>query len=48
VTRTTTSILDSGDPFPVLGADSVAHGRIDLPDYFAGHWGVLLVYRAHW
>lgn len=41
-------ILDSGERFPALGMDAVAHGRLMLPDYFDDHWGVVLVYRAHW
>jgi hypothetical protein len=41
-------ILDSGEPFPSIEAESVAHGRITVPDVFAGRWGVVLLYRAHW
>jgi len=27
---------------------TVAHGRLSLPDGFRDGWGVLLLYRAHW
>lgn len=40
--------LDSGDAFPELAFETVAHGQLRLPEAFAGRWGVLLVYRAHW
>jgi hypothetical protein len=46
--RTGTTILDSGQRLPTLGMDTVAHGRLTLPEWFAGRWGVFLVYRAHW
>ncbi len=46
--RESTFILDSGDKFPVLAFDTVAHGRVDLPDGFGDDWGVFLIYRAHW
>ena len=41
-------ILDTGAVFPTLAMDTVAHGRLTLPDAFDGSWGVLLVYRGHW
>jgi hypothetical protein len=41
-------ILDTGDTFPAIGMETVAHGRLMLPDAFDGNWGVFLVYRAHW
>ena len=46
--RAGTRILDSGDAFPALAMDTVAHGRLSLPDAFGDGWGVLLIYRAHW
>jgi hypothetical protein len=46
--RVGTSILDSGEPLPALGMDTVAHGRLALPDAIGDGWGVLLFYRAHW
>jgi hypothetical protein len=46
--RATTNILDTGDALPGLSFQTVAHGELDLPSYFADRWGVLLVYRAHW
>jgi hypothetical protein len=46
--RAGANILDSGQPLPTIGMETVAHGHITLPDWFAGRWGVLLVYRAHW
>ena len=41
-------ILDSGDVFPALDMDTVAHGRLTLPDAFGIAWGVFLLYRGHW
>lgn len=46
--RAGAAILDSGEKLPTVVMDTVAHGRLSVPDRFAGHWGVLLVYRAHW
>lgn len=46
--RAGSDILDGGQTFPTLGMDTVAHGRVTLPDWFGGRWGVVLVYRAHW
>jgi len=46
--RAGSTVLDSGDRFPALDMDTVAHGRLTLPDTLAGSWGVVLVYRAHW
>jgi alkyl hydroperoxide reductase subunit AhpC len=46
--RAGTTILDSGERFPTLTVETVAHGPLTLPDHFGEHWGVLLIYRAHW
>ncbi len=46
--RAGSRILDSGETFPAITIDTVAHGRISLPDAFGSSWGVFLVYRAHW
>ncbi|HEU5321709.1 MAG TPA: hypothetical protein VFX28_12945 [Methylomirabilota bacterium] len=46
--RAGSSILDSGDTLPSVTFDTAAHGRITVPERFAGGWGVLLLYRAHW
>ena len=46
--RVGTSVLDTGEPLPVLSMETVAHGRVALPDAFGDGWGVLLLYRAHW
>lgn len=48
MTRASSTILDSGQPFPPVQLDTVAHGRVDLPETFGNGWGVFLVYRAHW
>lgn len=40
--------LDTGDPLPPLSFDTVAHGRLTVPEAFGERWGALLVYRAHW
>ncbi|MEN0063765.1 MAG: hypothetical protein AAGA48_16555 [Myxococcota bacterium] len=40
--------LDTGDALPKWGFDTLAHGRIEVPEWFAGHYGVLLIYRGHW
>lgn len=41
-------ILDSGESLPSVSMETVAHGRLSLPDAFGDGWGVLLLYRAHW
>ena len=46
--RAGTTMLDSGDALPALTMETVAHGRIAVPDCFGDGWGVLLLYRAHW
>jgi len=46
--RAGTSILDSGDRFPTLTMDTIAHGRLTMPDHFGSGWGIFLAYRAHW
>jgi hypothetical protein len=46
--RAGSRILDSGETLPKTAMETVDHGRIELPDWFGGRWGVLLVYRAHW
>lgn len=46
--RAAANILDSGQQLPTTGMDTVAHGRIVLPDWFRPRWGVFLIYRAHW
>ena len=46
--RAGTHILDTGDILPTLSMDTVAHGRVTVPDRFAQGWGVFLLYRAHW
>lgn len=46
--RAGTRILDNGDTLPRLTMETVAHGRIAVPDCFGDGWGVLLLYRAHW
>jgi hypothetical protein len=46
--RAGSQILDSGESLPVLSMDTVAHGRISVPEWFGNGWGVFLLYRAHW
>jgi hypothetical protein len=46
--RAGTTILDSSDRFPDLSFDTVAHGRLTLPEGLGDGWGVFLVYRGHW
>ena len=41
-------LLDSGETLPSLTMETMAHGRISVPEWFSGGWGVLLIYRAHW
>ena len=48
MTRAGTRILDSGERFPDVAIDTVAHGRVALPEGFGDGWGVCLIYRAHW
>ncbi len=46
--RAGANILDSGQRLPAVTMDTVGHGRLALPDWFGGRWGVFLLYRAHW
>jgi hypothetical protein len=46
--RAGSKILDSGERFPALTFDTVAHGRVSLPEGLGPGWGVVLLYRAHW
>lgn len=39
--------LDEGAPFPELEFETIAHGRMRLPDAIAGKWTVVLIYRGH-
>ena len=48
VARATSDTFDTDDPFPALSFPTLDHGTVALPEHFAGNWGVLLVYRAHW
>ena len=48
MTRAGTRVLDSGETLPTVAMETVAHGRIMVPDRFGENWGVLLLYRAHW
>ena len=44
----TTTSLTPGDPFPALSITVPDGATIDLPDAFAGHYGVVLVFRGAW
>lgn len=46
--RVSGRILDSGERFPELKLQTVAHGTVTVPEAFGAGWGVFLVYRAHW
>ncbi len=48
MTRVGSKILDSGEALPTLSFDTVAHGRVTVPEHFGQGWGVFLLYRAHW
>ena len=40
--------LDSGQTFPTLEVPRTGGGTLRLPDEFAGHYGVVLIYRGSW
>lgn len=41
--------FNDGDPFPHIEGETVAHGRIRLPeDIPDGSWAIILAYRADW
>ncbi len=40
--------LNTGDVFPKFAVDTVAHGRLTLPDDLKGRYAVLLFYRGWW
>ena len=40
--------LDNGQTFPTLEVPRTGGGTLRLPDEFAGHYGVVLIYRGTW
>jgi len=42
------SFLDSGDRFPEMAFETVAHGRVRIDESFARGYGVVFLYRGHW
>lgn len=48
MTRAGKNVLDSGDTLPTFSMETVAHGRLTVPDHFGQTWGVFLLYRADW
>jgi hypothetical protein len=48
MTRAGARLLDSGETLPTTAMETVAHGRITVPERFGESWGVFLLYRAHW
>lgn len=40
--------LDTGDVFPDLTFNLLGAGPVTLPEYGAGGWRILLVYRGDW
>lgn len=46
--RSSERIFDSGERLPAATMETTGHGRITVPDWFGGRWGVFLLYRAHW
>ncbi len=45
--RAGSQILDSGESLPVLSMDTVAHGRISVPEWFGNGWGAHSGHRDH-
>ena len=46
--RAGSRILDTGDTFPELTVQTVAHGQVKLPHALGDSWKILLLYRAYW
>lgn len=40
--------LLNGTPFPHFDVDTILHGHLTIPEYFSGHYGVILFYRGAW
>jgi len=40
--------LNAGDTFPNFEVQTVAGGRLTIPDAFKGQYAVLLFYRGGW
>jgi len=40
--------LDTGDPFPEVSLNSITGYAFELPNEFAGSWGIFLLYRGEW
>lgn len=41
-------LLNAGDKFPALTVNAVGGGILDIPEEFAGSFGVVLFYRGSW
>ncbi len=41
-------LLDSGDQFPEMSFETVAHGQMRIDEHFIRGYGVVFVYRGHW
>ena len=42
------TLLNPGDPFPLITVHRAGGGDIELPGELAGHFGVVLFYRGSW
>jgi len=40
--------FDEGDGLGRFEGKLLGGGMVTLPDDFAGHWGIILIYRGHW
>jgi hypothetical protein len=40
--------LNAGDVFPKFEVDTVAHGRLKIPEALTGRYAVALYYRGWW
>ena len=41
-------LLDTGDRFPTLTVETIAHGRFQIDEHFSRGYEVVLIYRGHW
>lgn len=42
------ALPDTGDRFPSLTVETVAHGQVRIDEHFTRCYGVVLIYRGHW
>lgn len=48
MSRSNSSIIDTGNVFPEMTFEAVGGSIIRLPEDFGERWNIILFYRGHW